>query len=111
MDRRQRAGHGGVLRTGLRVLLEHVAHGVADAERRVERVAGILWDVRDQAAAEPARGRLVAWVDRGARHLDGARGNPDTGTVEAEQRQRRGGLAAARLADEAEDLALLHGQG
>ena len=93
------------------MLVEHVAYRPADAERRVERGAGILRHVGDEPAPQLPGPRLPAHVDLLAGDADGALDDADARARVAEQREGRRRLAGARLADEPEDLAGRDGQG
>ena len=90
--------------------LVDLADLVAGREARVQAGVGLLEDHRDPIAAQRAhrRARQGEHVDAVERHR--ARDDP-TGLVdEAHHRQHRDALAAARLADEAEHLALADGE-
>ena len=88
------------------VHLEDLAQLQADAQRGVERRAGVLRHVADHAAAQlpqlPGAQREHVLV------VDGDAAAADLGAAALEVEQRRGGrgLARGRLADEAQDLAL-----
>ena len=76
-------------------------------ERRVERRARVLEDHRDPVAAQPPRTASPCSVGRSSpAKRDRARGPGAAPGRRPITRQRQRRLAAARLADEAEDLAL-----
>ena len=80
---------------------------VADAHHRVERVHRALEHHRDVPPAEPAH-VLVALADEVlAAEDDAAAGDPARRPQDLHHGVRDGGLAAARLAGEPEDLALV----
>jgi len=89
------------------VLLEHLEELRVDAQRRVERHRRVLGHVGDQLAARgPQLGRRqLEHVAALEEHL--AAGDPRPPPLEGEQRGGGRGLARRRLADEAEDLALV----
>src|SRR5262245_19595852 len=83
---------------------QNVKDRIAHAQRRVEGAARVLWHVRHDSSAEAAHGTCVAAQDRLPGDLNRTSADLNTRARVAEQRQSRCRLAAARLADEAEDL-------
>ncbi len=95
-------------RQGLRLLhsgdLVHLGHLASYADRRVERPAGLLVHHRYHASPELAQGTLVQGGDVLTVHGDRAAAEAPVPREVASDREGRGGLAAPRLADEAERL-------
>jgi hypothetical protein len=107
-DLLERLAHAGValgvvLGAGVRV--EHLAQLQAQPQRRVERRAGILRDVGDRAAAQPAQAGIVELGEVAAADHHGAAAEPPAAPHVAEQRHPHRRLAGARFADEPEHLA------
>jgi hypothetical protein len=90
-------------RAGDRVRLSHL---VADADRRVQRAAGVLIDHRDARGPHPADVLFAHGQQVRARDGDRPGGHAPVARQVADDRERRRRLAAARLADEAVGLAL-----
>ncbi len=97
-DRLQRRGAGAVR-------AQHVHHRVPHPQRRVEGAAGILRHVGDDLAAQVAEVAYALSEDRLAADADAAAPQLDAAARVAEQGQRGGGLAAAGLAHQPQDLA------
>ena len=87
------------------MLVEHVLDRRTDAQRGIERLPGILRDVRHEAAAQAARRPLVASVHPSARNLDGSSDDAHSRARVAQKGQGCGRLPASRLPDEPDDLA------
>ena len=88
---------GLALAVGLReVRAQHLAHPVADADRRVDRRGGLLRHVRRETPAHVAHRMLGEPEDVVAADRDGARGDMSARAREAERGKRRRRLAAAR---------------
>ena len=105
LDAIERRVHGLERALAGAVRAQDVEDRVADAQRRVERSARILRHVRHDAAAQVAQRALVAPAHLLAADLDRPAAPHHSRTRVAEQRERGRRLAAAGLADEAEDLA------
>ncbi len=85
---------------------ERLGDLVADADRRVQRPAGVLVDHRHARRAHPPHVALAHGEQVLAGDLDRARAHPAVARQVADDREGRGRLAAAGLADEAVGLAL-----
>ena len=98
-------GPHGLLRGLLSAMgTQHIHDRITDPQRGVERPAGILRDVRDHLAAHASHRFRIAPDDALTGHLDGAAADVDARLGVAQERQRGGGLAAARLPHQAQDL-------
>ena len=98
LDRLERRGAGAVR-------AQHVHHRLAHPQRRVEGAAGVLRHIGDDLAAQVAEVADALAQDRLAADADAAAAQLDAAARVAEQGQRGGGLAAAGLAHQAQDLA------
>src|SRR5262245_7717646 len=108
----RKRGTKGFLRRGDRAVgVQHVEDRVADAQRRVEGTAGILRHVRNEPATQAAERAFTPAEDELAADLDLAASDAYAWAGVPEQRECDRRLPAARLADEAEDLAGLHPEG
>ena len=108
LDPLERRAHG-VVGGGLRpVRAQHIHDGVTDPEGGVEGAARILRDVRDDPAPQAPHRAGVAPDHLLSADLDRAAPRDDAVAGVAEERKRRGRLAAPGLADEPQDLARLH---
>ncbi|CAM5693360.1 hypothetical protein SVIOM342S_03321 [Streptomyces violaceorubidus] len=101
---------GGVGRGRPPVVADHLGDLLADPGERVERGGRLLEDHRDGRSAQPGQPLLVGADDVGAVH-DGPPGGAGVAGQQPHGRQRDGGLARARLADQGERLAGRYVQG
>src|SRR5207253_8866323 len=84
---------------------QYVEDRLSHSQRRVERATGILRHVGDDPPAQAAQGTSVAAENLLPTDFDRAAAEAHSWPRVAEQRKRRGRLAAAGLSDQAEDLA------
>ena len=94
-----------------RVTAQHVADGGADAERRIQARAGILWHEGHVTAAQPPRLPLIRYCHARASDVDPPADDPHSTACEPQHRKGHSRFAAARLADDAEDASRRHREG
>ena len=90
--------------------LHHRGDLVRDAHRRIEGTDGVLKDVAERVNPEPAQRSALEFAN-GLTGDHELAGRPfGVGRQEATQRERERALAGAALADQADLLALAHGE-
>ena len=92
------------------MIVGRLGHLVVDREQRIQRRHRILEDRRDAPPADAAHLALTLRHEILALQLDAAAHDPGARREQAHDRVAGGGLAASRLADEAEGFSGLDGE-